>query len=186
MRPHPTATAPHSSPAKSSPTPYSLRDYRNGRPNTAPIPTRRPVTAVASWIITLDDHEIDNLGDDIPQDRAAQSPEAALPRRTVPPAGSQRILVLDGKSVRGSGSGQQDARHLLAAIDHRTGEVLGQVDVDGETKEIPMLPVRCNGLTIWRWLSSPPTLCTRTVVTPTTWYSSVGTGWLPSASVRHR
>jgi predicted transposase YbfD/YdcC len=54
----------------------------------------------------------------------------------------RRALAVDGKTLRGSaytgsGSGQAHAaRHLLAAVDHDTRTVLGQVDVDGQTSEI--------------------------------------------------
>ncbi len=65
-------------------------------------------------------------------------------QRTEPPAGSRRVLALDGKTVRGSASDGQDARHLLAAVDQRTGVVLGQVDVASKTNEIPMFPVLCD------------------------------------------
>lgn len=54
------------------------------------------------------------------------------------------MVAIDGKTVRGSGSGTEAARHLLAAIDHRTAVVLGQVDVEAKSNEIPMFPVLCN------------------------------------------
>jgi predicted transposase YbfD/YdcC len=57
--------------------------------------------------------------------------------RTEPPLGRRRAISVDGKTVRGSG-GAGDARHLLAAIDHRAGVVLSQVDVATKTNEIPM------------------------------------------------
>jgi predicted transposase YbfD/YdcC len=58
----------------------------------------------------------------------------------VTPAGRRRVLAVDGKTLRGSrtttdGSGE-GARHLLAVIDHHTGTVLGQRNVDGKTSEI--------------------------------------------------
>ncbi|MGH3717187.1 MAG: ISAs1 family transposase [Micromonosporaceae bacterium] len=55
-----------------------------------------------------------------------------------PPAGTRRALAVDGKTVRGSASQATGARHLLAAVDHRTGVVFGQVDVAAKTNEIPM------------------------------------------------
>jgi predicted transposase YbfD/YdcC len=52
----------------------------------------------------------------------------------------RRAVAVDGKTLRGSaltGSDQaRSARHLLAAVDHDTRTVLGQVDVDGKTNEI--------------------------------------------------
>jgi len=52
--------------------------------------------------------------------------------------GLRRALALDGKTLRGSVGAHGWARHLMAAIDHHAGVVLGQVDVDGKTNEIPM------------------------------------------------
>lgn len=74
--------------------------------------------------------------------------------RTEPPAGTRRAVAIDGKTVRGSGGSGRDARHLLAAIDHRSGVVLGQVDVDTKTNKITRFlrlvrrhrqPHRCGG-----------------------------------------
>lgn len=45
-------------------------------------------------------------------------------------------LALDGKTVRGSGDGDQDALHLLSAIVHREGTVVAQVAVESKTNEI--------------------------------------------------
>ncbi len=50
--------------------------------------------------------------------------------------GRWRVLAVDGKTVRGSGSEQGRARHLFAVIDQQTRAVLGQVDVAGKTNEI--------------------------------------------------
>jgi hypothetical protein len=60
------------------------------------------------------------------------------------PAGL-RAVAADGKTLCGSGSPapaahQPAQRHLLAAFDHTSGVVLGQVDVDAKTNEVPMLP----------------------------------------------
>jgi predicted transposase YbfD/YdcC len=63
--------------------------------------------------------------------------------RTKPPAGRRRVVALDGKTVRGSASDAADARHLLGAIDQRTAVVLGQVNVERKTNEIPMFPPLC-------------------------------------------
>jgi hypothetical protein len=53
------------------------------------------------------------------------------------------VLAVDGKTLRGSRSStdgsSQNARHLLAVIDHDTATVLAQRNVDGKTSEILML-----------------------------------------------
>jgi predicted transposase YbfD/YdcC len=64
--------------------------------------------------------------------------------RTEPPPGCRRVLAIDGKTVRGSASDGEQARHLLAAVDQRAGVVLGQVDVASKTNEITMFTSLCD------------------------------------------
>jgi Transposase DDE domain len=59
-------------------------------------------------------------------------------QRTTPGPGGRRMIAVDGKTLRGSGHGEQDSRHLLAAVDHGHGVVLGQVEVGAKINEIPM------------------------------------------------
>ncbi len=51
-------------------------------------------------------------------------------------AARQEVIAVDGKTARGARTGQGRAVHLLAALDTRTGVVLGQAVVDGKTNEI--------------------------------------------------
>jgi predicted transposase YbfD/YdcC len=60
---------------------------------------------------------------------------------TVPGPGQRRLIAVDGKTLRGSASGGEPGDHLLAALDHVHGAVLGQVEVGSKTNEIPMFPV---------------------------------------------
>ena len=48
---------------------------------------------------------------------------------------------MDGKTLRGSAGGGEPGEHLLAALDHAHGAVLGQVEAGAKTNEIPMFPV---------------------------------------------
>jgi len=50
-----------------------------------------------------------------------------------------RVIALDGKTLRGARGADGRGRHLLAGLAHDTLLVLGQLDVDGKTNEIPML-----------------------------------------------
>lgn len=59
-------------------------------------------------------------------------------RRTAPGPGGRRVIAVDGKTLRGSGHGEQNGRHLLAALDHVHGAVLGQVEVGVKINEIPL------------------------------------------------
>jgi predicted transposase YbfD/YdcC len=58
--------------------------------------------------------------------------------RTCPAPGLRRRVAVDGKALRGSATDGEPGRHLLAAVDHAHGVVLGQVDVAAKTNEIPM------------------------------------------------
>ena len=52
-------------------------------------------------------------------------------------AGGRLVIAVDGKTVRGAKNKAGKAPHLVAALAHGTGTVLGQVAVDERTNEIP-------------------------------------------------
>ena len=47
------------------------------------------------------------------------------------------MIAVDGKTVRGARSSTRKAPHLVAALAHRSGAVLGQVAVEEKSNEIP-------------------------------------------------
>ncbi len=49
----------------------------------------------------------------------------------------RRVIALDGKTVRGARTANAVAPHLVAAFDHATGTVVGQVAVAAKSNEIP-------------------------------------------------
>lgn len=51
----------------------------------------------------------------------------------------RRIIAVDGKTLRGAKDTSGHLTHLLAAVDHDAGVVLGQVEVGAKTNEIPLL-----------------------------------------------
>ncbi|WP_241846190.1 ISAs1 family transposase [Streptomyces sp. MJM1172] len=57
-------------------------------------------------------------------------------RRRPHAAGGWRALAVDGKSLRGAARAHGRKIHLLAALDHTTGLVLAQLDVQEKTNEI--------------------------------------------------
>ncbi len=61
---------------------------------------------------------------------------AALWTRTHTVA-ARRVIAVDGKTVRGARSKTTTAPHLVAALDHRTGAVIGQLKVTAKSNEIP-------------------------------------------------
>src|SRR6202167_3742582 len=52
-------------------------------------------------------------------------------------AGGRLVIAIDGKTVRGAKGKDRKAPHLVAALAHGTGAVLGQVAVDDKSNEIP-------------------------------------------------
>lgn len=51
--------------------------------------------------------------------------------------GGRRVIAIDGKTVRGARSADSQAPHLIAALEHGTGVVLGQHQVEAKSNEIP-------------------------------------------------
>jgi hypothetical protein len=72
------------------------------------------------------------------------------------------VIAVDGKTVRGARGGGSPAPHLVAALAHGSGAVLGQVAVS----EKP--PGSCCGSSTWTARSSRWTRCTPST-TPRTW-----------------
>jgi predicted transposase YbfD/YdcC len=92
----------------------------------------------------LDAAELDRLLGAWTQTRTTTAATTAT-TGTVAEQPGLRAVAVDGKTLRGSGSNTPEGnaagqRHLLAAFDHAHGVVLGQVDVDAKTNEVPMLP----------------------------------------------
>jgi predicted transposase YbfD/YdcC len=52
-------------------------------------------------------------------------------------AGGRLVIAVDGKTVRGAKDKDGKAPHLVAALAHGIGAVLGQVAVDAKSNEIP-------------------------------------------------
>jgi predicted transposase YbfD/YdcC len=52
-------------------------------------------------------------------------------------AGSRLVIAIDGKTVRGAKGRAGKAPHLVAALAHGIGAVLGQVAVDEKSNEVP-------------------------------------------------
>jgi DDE_Tnp_1-associated/Transposase DDE domain len=113
----------------------------------------RSFTAIAEWAADADEQTLAGLGvtGPVPSEstfrRTLQRLDADAfdglagewaQQQTAPAPGSRRVIAVDGKTLRGSGHGGRHGRHLLAALDHAHGVVLGQADADAKTNEIPM------------------------------------------------
>lgn len=66
-----------------------------------------------------------------------QAADAGAHRQSADRGRVRRVLAVDGKAMRATGRGAHPV-HLLGVLDHATGVVLAQVDVDEKTNEIPL------------------------------------------------
>jgi predicted transposase YbfD/YdcC len=113
----------------------------------------RSFTAIAEWAADADQATREALGvtgvvpcestfrrtlQNLDADALDDAAGAWAQQRTAAAAGARRMVAVDGKTLRGSGLAGGPGRHLLAALDHARGVVLGQVDVEAKTNEIPM------------------------------------------------
>lgn len=73
-------------------------------------------------------------------------------------------LALDGKTVRGSGEGNQRALHLLSGIVHGSGTVVGQVAVESKTNEITKVEPLLDGMDIRGAVVTGDALLTQTKI----------------------
>jgi hypothetical protein len=119
----------------------------------------RSFVAIGEWAAGLDEATLSTLGltgSRVPSESAirrtlARLDPAALDRaiglwmwtrtRAIDgPAGPHRVIAIDGKTVRGARDRHrhdQSAPHLVAAFDHTSGTVLGQLAVAAKSNEIP-------------------------------------------------
>jgi len=113
----------------------------------------RSFTAIAEWAADTDQATRDALGvtgvvpcestfrrilQTLDADALDEAAGSWAQQRTAPAPGTRRAVAVDGKTLRGSGTAGGPGRHLLAALDHEHGVVLGQADVEAKTNEIPM------------------------------------------------
>ena len=74
-------------------------------------------------------------------------------------AGGRLVIAIDGKTVRGAKNKDGKAPHLVAALAHGIGAVLGQAAVDEKSNEIPAVRDLLKRSPAWpsRCPSAPPT-----------------------------
>ncbi len=149
------------------PDPRARRGVRHQMPTIlavalcAVLAGARSFTAIGEWAANASQHVLAALG------VGACPPSESCVRRTLQNlegdtldamlgqwaagqaggGGARRAIAVDGKTVRGSRGAPGPARHLMAAIDHHAGVVIGQVDVPGKTNEISMFSPLCDQIT---------------------------------------
>jgi len=116
----------------------------------------RSFTAIAEWAADADGQTLSMLGvrgvvpsestfrrtlQRLNADAFDEVAGAWAQRATRPGPKARRVIAVDGKTLRGSAAGTEPGEHLLAALDHAHGAVLGQVEVGAKTNEIPMFGV---------------------------------------------
>jgi len=119
----------------------------------------RSFTAIGQWAGELTGPQLADLGLSRPKPPDASTfrkvfarlDAAALDRlvgaflwtRTRVVAG-RRVIAIDGKTVRGARTATRAAPHLVAAFDHATGTVLGQLATAAKSNEIPTVRTLLN------------------------------------------
>ncbi|GAC1458418.1 MAG: ISAs1 family transposase [Pseudarthrobacter sp.] len=79
-----------------------------------------------------------SLGGAAGVDPAALAPAVPAGTRPRAPArGTRPVIAVDGKEARGAKNGGGTRVFLMAAMDHRTGTVIGQESIGEKTNEIP-------------------------------------------------
>lgn len=110
----------------------------------------RSFAAIGEWGLDLKAHQLGLLGlDRAPVESTMRKLFARLDAGALDAAmavftccrvrqvAGSRVIAIDGKSLRGARSSEASAPHLIAALDHATGVVLGQNAVDAKSNEIP-------------------------------------------------
>ena len=107
----------------------------------------RSFTAIAGWAADADEQTLARLGvtGPVPSEPAFRRTLQQLDadafddlagrwaqQCSAPGPKQRRAIAVDGKTLRGSAHGGEDGRHLLAALDHTHGVVLGQVEVGAQ------------------------------------------------------
>ena len=110
----------------------------------------RSFAAIGEWALDLDTDQLGRLGlEQAPVESTMRKlfgrlDAAALDRQLAVLAWcrtrnvvGRRVIAIDGKTVRGARTSTITAPHLIAALDHATGVVLGQNAVAAKSNEIP-------------------------------------------------
>jgi predicted transposase YbfD/YdcC len=140
------------------PDPLARRGIRHGLPGivavalAAVVAGARSFAAIGEWAGELTEEQLTELGLSRPTAPDASTfrrvfarlDAATLDRlvgafvwtRTRVVAG-RRVIAIDGKTVRGARTTTTTAPHLVSALDHATGTVLGQVATAAKSNEIP-------------------------------------------------
>jgi alkaline phosphatase D len=140
-RPNPTALRTH----EGTDEPYTLTQYRNRHAQYRSDPDLQAAHAACPWIVTFDDHEVDNnWADDIPQDPAAQPPEAFRARRAAAFRAYYEHMPLRSSALPSNGDmrlhrrlafGSLVAFHVLDTRQYRTDQpaTMEQAQAPGAT-----------------------------------------------------
>lgn len=110
----------------------------------------RSFTAIGEWAGDLDCEQLDRLGlERAPVESTMRKLFARIDAAALDAAlavfawcrvrhlAGRRVIAIDGKTVRGARSSTTTAPHLIAALDHSSGVVLGQHAVAAKSNEIP-------------------------------------------------
>jgi len=140
------------------PDPRARRGVRHGLAGlvaaalAAVLAGARSYAAIAQWTADLEPGQRHRLGL-----RGAAAPDASTWRRVLARldatrldalvgahlwtrtsvVAGRRVIAIDGKTVRGARTRTAPAPHLVAALDHATGTVVGQLATAAKSNEVP-------------------------------------------------
>ena len=98
------------------------------------LPAETLEDALSSWSAQIEP-EADEKADSGKQETKKDAPE---PAEEAPSASAVPAVAMDGKDIRGASKQTEDGRRMLvAAVDHASGVVLRQTEVDSKSNEIP-------------------------------------------------
>ena len=116
----------------------------------------RSYIGIGEWVADLSQQALKKLGCRYhPERKTFVAPSEATIRRMLQNSDADELdslmgqwlsskveseaIAIDGKTLKGSRDGQQKAVHLISALVHQSGVIVGQKHVDGKTNEIPEL-----------------------------------------------
>ncbi len=152
---------------KDIPDPRARRGIRHGLPGivavalAAVVAGARSFAAIGQWAGELTSAQLAELGLSRGVAPDASTFRKVLARLDAPVldqlagafmwtrtqvAGGRRVIAIDGKTVRGARTASTAAPHLVSALDHATGTVLGQLATAAKSNEIPAVRTLLAGL----------------------------------------
>ena len=101
----------------------------------------RGFTATGEWAARLTDKNLNEFAlRSAPGESTLRTGTCVCTPGPAPPSPARHVIAVDGKTLPGSRSATERARHLVAGLDHMSGTVMAPPEVEAKSTEIPALP----------------------------------------------